>query len=939
MSGQHGKPLISNFSKSEYQAGTQNWSIHGAKDGRVFFGNNKGLLQFDGFEWSLSRLPNQTIVRAVSADSSGSVLYVGGQNELGYFDFRSSGETNFTSLHYLIPEEYRDYEDVWKVFQMNDGVFFCTEKAVFYYLGDSIEVIAPRTGRFENFFMLRGELVLQELGVGVYSISGSKYSVSGDEMTFAENRLIALFELGELAMAVTESSGIFLLTNGNFTSFDSEIFSYIKDNQAYTAIPLWGEEFLIGTTNAGVIISDSKGNIVRRFDESTGLMNNTVLTAFQDIKGNIWLGLDNGLSYVEINSPFSILSKEYGLMGTGYTAHLHKDQYYFGTNQGLFSSTGSESFELVSSMTGQIWSVQALDKGFVVNGHDGGFYSDDGIEYDPISETKGSWKLLDLGDSPYVLQGAYSGFYLYRKTGIDSDPLEFIGKMAGFEESCRVFEEDANGHIWMSHAYRGLYRLVPDFENLKFKEVKRFGSEEGLLDELYIDVSKVREELVFSTPHGIYIYDQAQGKFEEEREFSELLGKGKNVLKLLEDEKGNVWFRTDEEFGVIKIAKNGLYNSVELVRFNELRHELVDGFEQVFALNDGNIYIPTESGFYRFDDSIQGNIDDEFPLFVRAMVRFGNEDSLISVTGTAELDQILLGPESNNLKFHFLNPTYGKLNEIEYRCRLIPFEEEWTDWRDFPYEEYSNLDADSYVFEVQARNSFGNVSDTLQFEFVIKPKWFASPAGRLVMGFLTFLAILGMIRVAISREAKKTEEVKQKSQAELEKKEKEFKKEQEKSEDEIIRLRNEKLEAEVSHKNAELASTTMHLVQKSEILQTIKSELEEILNGDSTRMSEKVRKIDRMIAEDFRLDRNWDRFEMHFDQVHENFFKNLRSAFPKLTPKDQKLCAYLRMNLSSKEIAPLLNISVRGVEISRYRLRKKLGIDGETNLVKFIMEI
>ena len=87
------------------------------------------------------------------------------------------------------------------------------------------------------------------------------------------------------------------------------------------------------------------------------------------------------------------------------------------------------------------------------------------------------------------------------------------------------------------------------------------------------------------------------------------------------------------------------------------------------------------------------------------------------------------------------------------------------------------------------------------------------------------------------------------------------------------------------------------------------------------------------------MDDNWDKFELYFDQVHENFFQRLRDHYPKLTPKDQKLCAYLRMNLSTKEIAPLLNISVRGVEISRYRLRKKLGLTSETNLVDFITAI
>jgi DNA-binding CsgD family transcriptional regulator len=119
----------------------------------------------------------------------------------------------------------------------------------------------------------------------------------------------------------------------------------------------------------------------------------------------------------------------------------------------------------------------------------------------------------------------------------------------------------------------------------------------------------------------------------------------------------------------------------------------------------------------------------------------------------------------------------------------------------------------------------------------------------------------------------------------------------------------------------------------------LKTDLSQISDDAPGPLRQKLRQVTRTIETDIQLDNNWEQFEIYFDQVHENFFKRLRQKYPDLTPKDQKLCAYLRMNLSTKEIAPLLNISVRGVEISRYRVRKKLGIDSDTNLVAFIMDV
>jgi len=269
----------------------------------------------------------------------------------------------------------------------------------------------------------------------------------------------------------------------------------------------------------------------------------------------------------------------------------------------------------------------------------------------------------------------------------------------------------------------------------------------------------------------------------------------------------------------------------------------------------------------------------------------------------------------------------------------IATDEDWSDWTIETKKEYSNLEHGKYTFQLRAKNAFGRVSDPVSYTFSVLPPWYKTTAAQAGFVICAFLLLLALIRYVSLREAKKTEEVIEQSELTIKIKEEEHQREKEKSENEIIRLRNEKLRSEVSHKNAELASTTMHLVQKSEMLQNIKKDLTDLSKEGDETVKKRVKQIQRLITDDVRLDKNWERFETHFDQVHANFFKNLRAKYPELTPKDQKLCAYLRMNLATKEIAPLLNISVRGVEISRYRLRKKLNLDPDVNLVSFIMEV
>lgn len=935
---QHHSELIENYSKEAYKGGTQNWDILQHSDGVIYVGNNKGILSYNGNEWDLQRLPNRTIVRCLQPRKEGGV-YAGGQNEFGFYESRLLRSENYRSLRSIVPAEFHDFEDVWKIYEVGDTAFFCTERAVFVYCDTLCDVFEPADERFENFFLVDEVLLVQETDGSLNAFYQEGWAWELPESELLNDRIVSILASNGPEKLIVLRSGAILRwkPNGDLSEISSQATDFTRSHKAYCAIRLEDGRYLIGTTQNGAILVNDEWRIVAHWNKDMGLLNNTVLSAFQDVEGNVWLGLDNGLSYVEINSPFSRVDRFNGLEGTGYAALKYGNETYLGTNLGLYhASSATEEFKLMDRTKGQIWSMQDFGNYFALNTHDGAFFYRDG-DFEPISNVKGSWKILDVAaDENLMLQGAYGGFYLYQKTGDPDRPLELRGKLAGFEESARIFEEDEHGNIWASHAYLGLYRLSPDYEKLGFSKIERFDSRNGLPEDLYITVSKIRNELIFATTKGVYRFDEENSRFEPHPTFTDLLGEEVNVLRIFEDEQGNVWFVTEERFGMIQILPSGLFNEVDVLYFNEIQDDLVDGFEDVFSFSDTVVYIPLESGFYRFNPAETVLSDFSHDLAITE-ITLTKSDSLI-YTGGPPLETELK-PGQNNLSFHYALPAYGKLNRIQYQTQLVGFDEDWSDYGTALSRQYNNLEWGEYVFKVRARNSFGEESDVATYSFTILPPWYGTLWAQVLFTVAFFLVLGGVIRSVVIRESKKTEAVKEESEQTIRKKEQEFQKEKQRSESEIIRLRNEKLRSEVSHKNAELASTTMHLVQKSEILQKIKDDLDQVAKKAEDDLKAEIRRIGRVIDEDVRLDRNWERFETHFDQVHENFFKNLRMKYPDLTPKDQKLCAYLRMNLTTKEIAPLLNISVRGVEISRYRLRKKLNLDTDVNLVSFIMEI
>ena len=167
-----------------------------------------------------------------------------------------------------------------------------------------------------------------------------------------------------------------------------------------------------------------------------------------------------------------------------------------------------------------------------------------------------------------------------------------------------------------------------------------------------------------------------------------------------------------------------------------------------------------------------------------------------------------------------------------------------------------------------------------------------------------------------------------------------MKQEAEVNEKQIIKLQTEKLQAELASKNRELANSAMTLVYKNELLQKLSDEITKLKDENGKKLSDdQTKKIQKVINDGMNDERDWHLFENSFNEAHESFFKKLKAQHPDLVPNDLKLCAYLRMNMSSKEMSSLLNISLRGVEIRRYRLRKKLEVPHDKNLTEFLMEL
>ncbi len=332
--------------------------------------------------------------------------------------------------------------------------------------------------------------------------------------------------------------------------------------------------------------------------------------------------------------------------------------------------------------------------------------------------------------------------------------------------------------------------------------------------------------------------------------------------------------------------------------------------------------------------------DTNYNALIRK-VQIINNDSLI-YSGYTLTNEIIpnIDYSNNDLRFNYSATYFGHSQNTEFQFYLEGFDDKWSPCTKNTEVDYTNLNAGEYTFYVKAKNINGVYSNIASYSFKIASPWYTSKFA-LTIYFLVFSVLLFLMIVIPKRQFEREKATLQAEQEQtLLQKEAEHQLIEQKRQHQISKLEREKLEIQIQAKNQELASNTVHLLQKSEILQKLKSEIKKIAKeANDAETAKKLRGIVRKISSDERSGAGWEDFTRHFDQVHEQFLQRLREKYPQLTPKDHKLCAFLRINLSSKEIAPLMNISVRSVEVARYRLRKKLALENDVNLVAFIVEV
>jgi DNA-binding CsgD family transcriptional regulator len=702
------------------------------------------------------------------------------------------------------------------------------------------------------------------------------------------------------------------------------------------------------TNLAGCNIINKKGEFIQRFTKQEGIQNNNILSMLLDKDKNLWLGLDNGIDLVTYSNAIKNIFAEKEDRNAGYTSIIYRNQLFLGLSTGVYKvnlnpgnkdlSYTNGSFEFVKNTGGQVWGLSIVNDQLLL-GHNKGAFLVENDKATVIDDKTGFWEfqpLYNTTPSPIIMVGTYNGinFYNYNEGKITNPKIHAQFESARFV----VREKDV---IWIAHPYKGLYKVTFNEKNEPSAAV--YVDKKKILSGNHNKLFRIMGKIILTNDNGIFEYSDKEKDFVHAT-WLEKYFEGLPVSYLKQDPMGNIWFCRDKKVGVVDRSAG----EPRIIFIPEINDRIMGGgFENINIVDSNNVFIAAEKGFFHINYAQYRKSKQPLHVLIRDVRSTIKKDGLIyggyQLAGSAVVEPSI-EHRYNSLHFESSSTLYGQEQNTEYSYYLRGFDKGWSAWTKKTERDYTNIPAGSYTFEVKCRNNIENESLVASYSFSILPPWYQTWWAYTIY-VLGFAFLLYLFYKRQQRKYKRLQQLKlqeQQRKYDEEQQQLQFQHQLELNENEkqIIRLKNEKLQSEVDHKNSELASSAMNLVRKKEILSKLKGDLVQYKeHAEQDKSGKDFQKIIRVIDKELDHDEEWEQFAVHFDSVHTNYLKKLKEFCPDLTASELKLAAYLRLSLSTKEIAQLMNISIRGVETSRYRLRKKLGLSNEMNLFDFLIKV
>lgn len=899
---------LTNYGTKDYKGSSQNWDLY-LDSTYVYVANNEGMLIFDGNNWNIFKHTENTEFKIRAIKKIGEKIFTAGDNNIGYWTKDQTNRWEYTSLLDKLKEIKINNDSFWSIASNGKHIYFQSFSRIIKYDGESFEEISNSC-----------HMLLQECNNGIFAhrffegiqkIENGKFSQKLKEDYLRNDEMKFMCEISDSCFIIGTSKGkVFKVCGNNINSMDNiskHIYPYMIDCGAV----MNGKYILIGTLGGGVYIFDINGELQSRISGKEGLQSN-IVHRIRTIGDNIWVTLDSGVSHIRLN-PDIILWKSTSEIGKISDAIIINDGILIGTNQGLYKIENN-NHQVIPEIRGEVSSLISIKDNIICSNQNGCFLNDRNGNWSMISDVKGipEFEYIAENGNEYLVAPTFTYITYFR---FENGTWVEHAQVRNFLNSLNKIMPESINVIWAIHPIKGIYRIKINKELDKAESVTNFNTIEGLTDFGHVNMARIDGRVLFFTPNGVYSYNIENGVFVKNKKLSEKIISTNHCTYMNHTQNNEYWFTSGNELQVYNINEN---NAEFIGKISYDDYGLTPIKERTVIRNLGD-------GLYA-GSSVEGTIIIDKNNIIRHNTHDGNlmlhhisysdkERKFVTITNnSAEFPY-----NASDIEIYVSKPISSKSNILRYRIKSDD-NSSWSEWSKSGIISFRMLPTGNHIVEVQEYS--GN---HLLIYLRVRPHMLKSDLAIAIYLLIIIFTVFYITRIYQHKKRKKIIRI--------------YEIEQRKKDEEITRLTNEKLKETIHSQQNEINDKLRAISQKQELLINIGDELDkqkkELGDRYPKKMYERLKKI---ITEGMTTEKDFMLFQNYYQEVHHDFMLRLKEKHPDMTSSELKFCCLIRSNLSTKDIAAILNITARGVELKRYRLRKKLNLDDE-NLYDYILKL
>jgi signal transduction histidine kinase len=735
------QPFTKYFSAKEYNAGASNWAITQDHRGIMYFGNSRGLIEYDGINWREIKIPFSPFVRALATDDSGKI-FLTASTDFGYLEPDSIGQLKFVSLKNQLDKVRKIEKEYWDVAVNSKAAFFKTPDEIIRWDGKDFKI-------WDSVYAFR----LYKIGDDIYSRNQEKglMKIDGDSIyvipdgDFFNNT--GVFDMLQLSpqennqssqiLITTNYSGLFIYDGKKNLPFKTEIDEFLLENQIYNACILKNGNIALATQRGGVVIIDRKGMLVRFINQNTGLPTNVAYDVYPDKLGGLWIASNEGIVFSETNSPLSLIPAEGQLRSQVISILRYDNKIYVANDIGvLVLDHGKSDFELIKGSNKPAY--QLLDfKDHLIAATNWGLKTVKGKQFASELDPNSITYLYPSSIFPDIFY--YSGRAILGIVKAEDRQKLSVKTFDLATDEISSVVEGVDSTLWITQYERPIWHI-----NTKFKGFEEgFGKNSIQIDDYkeigglpgnYWALFNFDGRFLLGTDNGIYKFDKKKNSFVPDSILgAEFTTPNYFISLIVKSKKEGYWILAEvkghHQLGKALLQKDGKFKWEPMPLFQRMDIDDVNTiYPDYDPINDKEIlWISTSEGLIYYDPEVEKNLQIPFLVSIRkAIVK---NDSIVfggSKTISGSLPNLVIPFSQNDIRFEFSAASYEKSASNQYQYYLEGSGDGWSEWTNETKKDYTNLSGGNYTFRVRAKNIYGVISSEDSFSFKVLPPWYLS---------------------------------------------------------------------------------------------------------------------------------------------------------------------------------------------------------------------